>query len=134
MKNTVSLILAISLFTFGTLKFVNPFKTWYQIQVLKSGLGETSYWLGIAGEISIGLLLLLTVYFQARLSEKQFLISIISASIAIIVMMTMASYVHLQPEVPADVLPLKIKPPVIPIAFLLLASFNIYLTMKRQKQ
>jgi hypothetical protein len=31
-------------------------------------------------------------------------------------------------------LPLKIKPPIIPIAFLLLAAFNIHLTLKRQKK
>ena len=132
MKNTISLILAISLFLFGVLKFVNPFKTWYQIQILKSGLGETSYWFGIAGEIFIGLLILSTLYFRTRLSEKQFSISIIGASLAIIVMMITASYVHLQPDVPASVLPLKIKPPIIPVVFLLLAAFNIFLTKKRR--
>lgn len=133
MKNTISLILAISLFLFGVLKFVNPFKTWYQIQILKSGLGETSYWFGIAGEIFIGLLILSTLYFRTRLSEKQFSISIIGASLAIIVMMITASYVHLQPDVPASVLPLKIKPPIIPVVFLLLAAFNIFLTKKSRR-
>lgn len=133
MKNSISLFLAISLFLFGVLKFVNPFKTWYQVQVLKSGLGETSYWLGIAGEIFIGILILLTLYFRKRLSKNQFSFSIIVASLAIIVMMMTASYVHLQPDVPASVLPLKIKSPIIPVAFLLLATFNIYTTLKKQK-
>ena len=133
MKNSTSLFLAISLFLFGVLKFVNPFKTWYQVQVLKSGLGETSYWLGIAGEIFVGILILLTLYFRKRLSKNQFSFSIIAASLAIIVMMMTASYVHLQPDVPASVLPLKIKSPIIPVAFLLLATFNIYTTLKKQK-
>lgn len=42
--------------------------------------------------------------------------------------MAVAIYVHLQPGVPARVLPLGIKPPVIPVAVLLLdlvAAFNV---------
>jgi hypothetical protein len=126
----ISPVLGISLFMFGVLKFVNPFKTWYETQILKSGLDQSHYWLGIVGEISIGLLLIFTWIFWSKLSSKQISISIISSSVLIIAMMIMASYVHLNPDVPASVLPLKIKPPIIPLTFLLLAALNIFLRRK----
>lgn len=128
--NLISMILGVSLLLFGILKFVDPFKTWYHIQVQSSGLGETSYYLGIAGEIFIGLLLILTLLLRAKLTNRIFSISIIIASLAIAVMMITATYVHLHPDVPASVLPLKIKPPVIPGLFLLLAVLNGYLVTK----
>jgi hypothetical protein len=42
------------------------------------------------------------------------------------VQVTEAIYVHLQPEVPANVLPLGIKAPFIPLAFMLLAGLNLF--------
>ncbi len=53
------------------------------------------------------------------------------ASAAILPMMATAVYVHLQPGVPAEVLPLKIKPPIIPVLFILLALANIYLMQRK---
>ncbi len=51
-----------------------------------------------------------------------------AANIIIVLMMLMACYVHVQPGVSHEVLPLKIKPPFIPLFFLLLAAANMYLT------
>jgi hypothetical protein len=48
------------------------------------------------------------------------------ASAGLVVNMAVAIYVHLQPEVPANVLPLGIKPPFIPLVFLLLAGVNLF--------
>ncbi len=61
------------------------------------------------------------------------LTAILLASAAILPMMGTAIYVHLQPNVPAEVLPLKIKPPFIPVFFLLLALTNIYLIQRKTK-
>ena len=47
------------------------------------------------------------------------------ASAGLIVNMAVAIYVHLQAEVPADVLPLGIKPPYIPLVFVFLAGLNL---------
>jgi hypothetical protein len=47
--------------------------------------------------------------------------------------MIFAIYVHLQTNVPAEVLPLKIKPPFIPASTLLLAFLNIYLLSKLER-
>jgi hypothetical protein len=40
-------------------------------------------------------------------------------------MMLVATYVHLQPDVPAEVLPLGIKPPLIPLSFLALSVWEL---------
>lgn len=127
---TISIFLGASMFMFGVLKFVNPFKGWYSVQVANSGLGEISYWMGIAGEITAGVILLGSLIFRKNLSPPQFKLAISGSSLLIIIMMLTGIWVHLQPEVPAEVLPLKIKPPYIPGFFLLLALTNFILTLK----
>ena len=120
--------------TFGVLKFVNPFKEWYSVQVTNSGLSEYSYWLGIAGEITVGITLIGILVYKRKISEKTFNGIVVAGSRIIIIMMIVGIFVHLQPEVPADVLPLKIKPPYIPGFFLLLALTNIILTRRQPKK
>ena len=128
---TISWFLGISMFMVGALKFVNPFKGWYTLQVEKSGLGDFSYVMGILGEIAVGIILVFALLQKDKLSIKVFNQLVVAASVVIVIMMATGMYVHFHPEVPAEVLPLKIKPPYIPGMFLLLALGNIYLT-KRQ--
>lgn len=125
-----SWFLAISMFMFGVLKFINPFKEWYSIQITNSRLGQLSYIMGISGEISIGAILILCLIFRQKISKKTYNLLTNFSFFAIIIMMIIGVYVHLHPDVPADVLPLKIKPPYIPIFFLLLALSNIILSAK----
>ena len=54
-----SVFLGTAIFMFGFVKFVDPFKTWFHIQIAKSGLPPFFIPLGMAGEMSIGLGLLL---------------------------------------------------------------------------
>ena len=124
----ISASLGFSIFMFGIVKFVNPFKGWYSVQIMNSGMDESLYWLGITGEISAGLLFLGSVLFRNKLSKKVFRLTIILASAMVIMIMVTAIRTHLHPNVPADVLPLKIKPPFIPGFFLLLAIADIFLT------
>jgi len=113
------------IFVFGFLKFFEPFHTWFHIQIAKSGLPPLSVPLGMAAEMSIGLSLLLASSF--RLKIKSLFAPIVAlASAGLIVNMAVAIYVHLQPEVPANVLPLGIKPPFIPLGFMLLAGLNLF--------
>jgi hypothetical protein len=123
----ISAFLGFSMFTFGILKFVNPFKGWYSVQIMNSGLNGYLYWLGILGEISAGILFLGIVLFRNKLSKKVFSLTIILASALVIMMMVTAIRTHLHPNVPADVLPLKIKPPFIPGFLLVLAIADIFL-------
>jgi hypothetical protein len=123
------------MFTFGILKVLIPtINGWFSVQMKNSGLGEyIPMWVGIAGEIVVGSAFIISLVRDNNLTNKNFKIILQVASAAIIPMMATAIYVHLQPDVPAEVLPLKIKPPFIPIFILLLALANIYLLRKKKE-
>ncbi|MFY0687482.1 MAG: hypothetical protein JXQ90_09970 [Cyclobacteriaceae bacterium] len=123
---SISGFLGISMFMFGVLKFVNPFKGWYETQVVASQLPlqGLSYWSGQLGEIVVGMVFIFLVYHAKQLRKYRHLFTV--ANIGTIVMMVVAFYVHMHPDVPNDVLPLKIKPPVIPLIFAILPALNIY--------
>ncbi|WP_291115545.1 hypothetical protein [Flavobacterium sp. UBA6135] len=125
-----SWFLAISMFMFGVLKFVDPFKGWYTVQVANSGLGQLSYAMGIMGEIAVGTTLFVCLLFRQRISTKLYNLLTGFSFVTVIIMMLTGVYVHLHAKVPADVLPLKIKPPYIPIFFLLVAFSNLILTAR----
>ena len=122
------------MFIFGVLKFVNPFKGWYGIQISNSELGELSYAMGILGEITVGTTLILCLLYRQKLSTKAYNLLTNTSFFTIVIMMLTGVYVHLHPNVPADVLPLKIKPPYIPLFFLLLALSNIFLSAKTRQE
>lgn len=119
---SISWFLGIAMLMFGILKFVDPFKSWYAVQIAASGLGNTSYMMGIAGEITTGCLLIASLVLRYKM---RFCLTL--ASLGIIIMMLTGIYVHQHPDVPAGVLPLKIKPPYIPGGFLLLSVVNMLL-------
>lgn len=113
------------IFVFGFLKLFEPFRTWFHIQIAKSGLPPLAVPLGIVAEISIGLGLLLASSFRHRI-KGLFTPLTALASVGLIANMAVAIYVHLQPGVPASALPLGIKPPFIPLGFMLLAALNLF--------
>jgi len=120
-----SIFLGTVIFMFGFLKSFEPFKTWFHEQITKSGLPTIAIPLGMAGELSIGLSLLLATVFRERIGSL-FRQVVAVASAGLIVNMAVAIYVHLQPRVPANVLPLGIRRPVIPLCFMLLAGLNLF--------
>jgi hypothetical protein len=120
-----SRVLGTVIFAFGFLKFFEPFHAWFHIQIAKSGLPPLGVPLGIAGEMSVGLGLLLASSFSQKI-KSLFKPIVALASAGLIVIMAVAIHVHLQPEVPANVLPLGIKPPFIPLVFMLLAGLNLF--------
>lgn len=122
--------IGVSMLTFGLLKFVEPFKTWYATQIEMSDMPSLSYALGIAGEIIVGAALLLIFLPAINLSERMKSQITQVSSLAVVVMMAVAIHVHMQPDVPAEVLPLKIRPPFIPGMFAVLAIFNVVLIQK----
>ena len=135
MKKTATIItafLGISMFMFGVLKFIDPFKTWYVTQVTKSELPfpSLSYWSGQLGEIVVGLALILTLFPSIFKNRNRIWILFLVGNLLIIPMMLTAVYVHMQPAVPESALPLQIRPPFIPGFFLVLACINIYLGKK----
>jgi hypothetical protein len=108
--------------SFGALKFVDPFKGWYSVQIESSGLPDLALSLGIIAELMTGIIFLFPFIFPAT-GQKKFLILTLANS-SLITVLTAATIVHLIPEVPASVLPLKIKPPIIPLMFLAIAVLN----------
>jgi hypothetical protein len=123
-SDRLGLFLGVAIFLFGFLKFFDPFHSWFEAQIADSGLPAPSFIMGIAGEIGIGLALLGSFFARRQLADSRHAISA-GACLSLIVMMCVATYVHLQPNVPADVLPLGIKPPVIPLSFLVLAAGDL---------
>ena len=132
----LSTFLGISMFSFGTLKFIDPFKMWYRVQISMSDfpLPTLSYSAGQIGEIVTGVLLLLLIISRDKISPSTLKSGVILMNLSIIVMMIVATYIHLHPGVSNDVLPLKIKPPIIPLFFLVLSVFNLISPRKQLNQ
>ena len=132
-EELISWLLGITMFMFGILKVVSPtINGWFSVQMTKSGLVDyMPIWIGIMGEIVTGLALMIILIKRQRISNKIFNSTIKVASVALIFMMVTAIYVHLQPAVPAEVLPLKIKTPFIPVFILLIALSNVYFIQRK---
>lgn len=129
----VALIVGGIIFAFGFLKLFDPFRTWFHTQIAQSGLPRGALPLGIAGELVIGLALVGSFVARARLREVRYLV-IAAAYLGLIVMMLVATYVHLHPAVPAAVLPLGIKPPLIPLTFLAVAVWQLVRALQRRNR
>ena len=115
----LSLFLGCLMLTFGLLKFLNPtIDGWFTVQIQQSHLPHSAILIGKIGEIMTGLLFLLPRLrtWQARWEDRILLLACSSLFLEMLV----AIYVHLQPGVPPEVLPLGIKPPVIPLFVVLL--------------
>lgn len=86
------------------------------------------------GEISAGIALLALLVLGKKLSpviaDKAFFL----AKLLIAIIMFVAIYVHLHPDVPAETLPLGAKPPYLTLFVLLLVGLNIYLHRKNNTQ
>ena len=118
-KTVLSLFLGCLMLTFGLLKFLNPtIDGWFTVQIQQSHLPHSAILMGKIAEIMTGIFFLLPRFrpWQAQSEGRILLIACSSLFLEMLV----AVYVHLQPGVPSEVLPLGIKPPVIPLFVLLL--------------
>lgn len=111
------------MFTFGFLKLFSPISGWFHSQVVNAGLPLISIPAGIFTEMLVGLMFLIPWLSGAFSVQRRRQINI-AASFILVSQMLVATYVHLQPNVPAGVLPLGIKPPFIPLTVLVLAVLN----------
>ena len=118
-ETRLSVALGVLMLTFGCLKFVNPtIDGWFHVQIQESHLPHSAILMGKIAEIMTGILFLLPRFrpWQAKWEGRILLI----ACSGLFLEMLVAAYVHLQPGVPPEVLPLGIKTPVIPLFVLLL--------------
>lgn len=120
-----SMFLGVFMLLFGFLKFFEPFRTMFDVQIAKSDLPPISIPFGKVAEMAIGLGLLLPACFRQKIVDLYGPV-VFAASAGLVVNMAVATYVHLQPDVPASVLPLGIKPPFIPLFVMVLAALNLY--------
>lgn len=118
----------------GTVKFFDPFTTMFAKQIALSELPFPilSRWAGQLGEIFAGLLLLMVMIgdkaLAAPIKDKAMQLSTLLTTAIMIV----AVYVHLLPSVPAEVLPLQSKPPVMTLIILGLAWLNAFLYFRKK--
>ena len=118
----------------GTVKFFDPFTTMFAKQIALSELPfpTLSRWAGQLGEIFAGLLLLMVMIgnkaLAAQIKDKAMQLSTLLTTAIMIV----AVYVHLLPSVPAEVLPLQSKPPVMTLIILGLAWLNAFLYFRKK--
>ncbi len=129
---SLSLCLGILMLMFGILKFFQPIRGWFDVQIQESHLPHEAILAGKLGEMITGCLFILPWLrrpWTARYKEPLLLI----ACSMLVSQMLVAIYVHLQPGVPAGVLPLGIKPPVIPVVVLLLALLTAFSVWKERR-
>ena len=123
------------MFTFGFLKFFQPIRGWFDIQIQQSHLPHEAILAGKLTEMLTGILFLLP-WLRRSLTAKTKDQILLIACFLLFSQMAVAIYVHLQPEVPASVLPLGIKPPVIPAIVLLLGlltAFDVWKELRAKK-
>ena len=128
----LSLILGVQMFMFGILKFFQPFHGWFDIQIQQSHLPHAAILAGKVTEMITGILFLLP-WFRRSLTTKSKDQVLLIGCFVLFTQMVVAIYVHLQPGVPASVLPLGIKAPVIPGTVLLLGLFTAFSAWKQMR-
>jgi hypothetical protein len=128
----LSLLLGVWMFTFGFLKFFQPIRGWFDIQIQQSHLPHEAILTGKLGEMVTGCLFLLP-WLRKSLTAKSRERILLIACLILFTQMCVAIYVHLQPGVPASVLPLGFKPPVIPGVVLLLDLLTAFAVWKERR-
>ncbi|WP_282053644.1 hypothetical protein [Maribacter luteus] len=78
-------------------------------------------------EVGIGILMLYLAFKGNKLSTSLRNKLFNFGNLTIVIMMIVAVYTHLHPNVPAEVLPMEFKPPIMPIGYILLVVYNFYL-------
>jgi hypothetical protein len=135
LSKALSLFLGVLMFLFGFLKFFQPFHGWFEIQIQQSHLPHEAILAGKLGEMVTGCLFLLP-WLRRSLTAKSKDQVLLIACFILFIQMVVAIYVHLQPGVPANVLPFGIKPPVVPGIVLclgLLTAFDVWKQLRAEK-
>ena len=131
----LTLLLGVWMFMFGFLKFFQPIGGWFDVQFQQSHLPHQLILPGKVSEMVVGFLFLLP-WLRRSLTVRSKDQILLIACFILLIQMFVAIYVHLQPGVPAEVLPFGIKPPVVPIAILclgLLTAFDAWKQLQAGK-
>ncbi|ANB24222.1 hypothetical protein A6F57_02720 [Alteromonas stellipolaris] len=131
-KNFVTALLGGFMVMGGTAKFFLPFADIFAAQIELSGLPfpALSKFAGQMGEILAGSLYLLVLTEGKLISSKVASVIFNIATLLTVVIMSVAVYVHLSPNVPAEVLPFQSKPPVLTLIVMFVA-LGLWLSKKK---
>ena len=132
MKKSVRIITGILGFIMvlpGLAKFTEPFKTFiYQhLKIIGFPFPEVMQYVVKFGELTVGFTLLYLASKGNTINQKLRKTLFNMANIAVVAMMIVAIYTHLHPDVPAEILPMEYKPPVMGISYIALVLLNFYL-------
>ena len=112
----------------GLAKFTEPFKTFiYQhLTIIGFPFPEVMQYVVKFSEIGVGLSLIFITFYGKELSKTLLNKIFYANNLAVFSMMVVAIYTHLHPGVPAEILPVEFKPPVMPVVYILLVLLNVY--------
>lgn len=113
----------------GFAKFKDPFHSNFTTQIEKAGLPfpDLSFFMGQAGLLVTGVLLYSSLFFWKKIPDSNLKILFTVANVLVLPIMSVAFYVHMHPDVPAEVLPQGIKPPYMAVTLIILSILNVYL-------
>lgn len=118
----------------GSVKFFEPFNSMFTAQIALSELPLPllARWAGQLGEMAAGAMLLLVLLLRGKLADSLQQSVFYAAAALTSVIMLVAVYVHLLPGVPAEVLPLQSKPPVLTLIVMGLLGLTVALFRHNQ--
>jgi hypothetical protein len=116
----------------GLAKFREPFKTliYKYLTLIGFPLPDVMQYVVKFSEVSVGLAMLFLTFKVHNISQGLRDIVFYLTNFTIIIMMIVAVYTHMDPNVPAAILPMEFKPPIMPISYILLVFINLYLYRK----
>ena len=94
LSKVLSLFLGVLMFLFGFLKFFQPFRGWYEVQIQRSHLPHEAILAGKLGEMVTGVLFLLPSLWRSLTAKSKDLLLLLASSMLVAQMGT-AIYVHL---------------------------------------
>ncbi len=117
----------------GLAKLTEPFKTFIfqHLEIIGFPFPDLMQYVVKYSQIVIGLTLLFLAFkgnsLNLILRNQIFYL----ANFSVVVMMLVAIYTHLHPDVPAAILPVQFKPPILPFGYIFLVVINFILNRKQ---
>jgi len=118
------------------LTLTEPFKTNFITQIVQSELPfpVLSYLSGKIGGAITGLIFLSLVFLHEEMKPRELDIMFYLGSSLLLIMLTVSTYVHLHPNVPAEILPFQTKPPFLSVFMLVLLSLAVFFKIKNPSE
>jgi len=119
----------------GLVKFVDPFKTFFieQIAYTELPFPFLTRVMGQSSEILTGLILFYLVFYSTKINKELFGKLFYFSHLMLVIILSVALYVHFHPAVPAEILPFEEKKPFLTVAMLIGVALNIFLIKQKNQ-